>query len=168
MTIGPNHATIGVCMTSQYHNNGGAIDRREFYGFIRASAPKNHVRNKIIYGLLWGDSPMIVSSDCTTLENYWRITPFVTTNIVFNDSPYTILYFLDMLQNTTSYVIQIVAQTYFTHLIYGTGSKQNVLTKWNDISCVADLYNDGIGIGKVWPPLTRNYNMCCLSPYHRH
>ena len=46
--------------------------------------------------LLWGDSPIIFTRDCITCENYWWFTPLVTTNIVFNVSPYTILYLLQL------------------------------------------------------------------------
>ena len=35
---------------------------------------------------------MIFTRDCVTRENYWRITPLVTRNIVINGSPYTIPY----------------------------------------------------------------------------
>ena len=57
MTIGQNDATIGVCMTSQYHNNGAAVDRWEFSLIYPCfSGPvlalENHVRNKMIYGPL--------------------------------------------------------------------------------------------------------------------
>ena len=78
-----------------------SIDR-SFHRFICVSAPENHARNKMIYGLplitmfcghSWGDSPIIYTRDCDTHESYWRITPLMTTNIVINGSPYIILYF---------------------------------------------------------------------------
>ena len=101
-----------VCVTSQYHNNGAAIDG-SFHRFICVSAPEIHVRNKIIYGLpsimmfvvacevirdscswlrhLWKLLANHSIRDhkyryhiCITRENYWRITPLVTTDIVIN------------------------------------------------------------------------------------
>ena len=45
-----------------------------------------------------------------------------------------------------------------------TGSKQNVLTKLCDISCVEDLYTDGIVMASV-PAINKELQMWCLSPY---
>ena len=63
----------------------------------------DNVRNKIIYGLplitmfvvirrVIRESPYEWPQTSFTSENYWRITLRVTTNIVINDNPYTILY----------------------------------------------------------------------------
>ena len=48
--------------------------------------------NNDVCGHSWVDSPIIFTRDCVTHDNYWRITPLVTTNIVINESPYIILY----------------------------------------------------------------------------
>ena len=45
-----------------------------------------------VFGHEWGDSPIIFTSDAVTSENYWRITPRVTKNIVIHGNPYGILF----------------------------------------------------------------------------
>ena len=45
-------------------------------------------------GHSWGDSPKICPHDCVTRENFWRITPLMTTKIVINGTPYTILHII--------------------------------------------------------------------------
>ena len=64
--------------------------------------------DKDVCGHSWGDSPIIFTRDCVTCENYWRITPLVTTSIGINGSPYTIYIFfmVALLTLGQSYIAQ--------------------------------------------------------------
>ena len=97
MTIGQNDVRICVCVTSHFHTNEAVVGRWGFssiylcFGNRKFRKKLNDIWaavNNDVCAHSWGDLPIILTRDCVIRDNYWRITPLVTTNIVINGSPY--------------------------------------------------------------------------------